>query len=39
VPHYLGPRLSLIKVQEPSDHIGIAETSGDDDLGATTDFG
>lgn len=26
VPHYLGPGLSFIEVQEPSDHIVIAET-------------
>src|SRR5690349_2629433 len=30
VPHYLGPRLSFIEVQEPSDHIVIPETSGED---------
>ena len=35
VPHYLGPRLSFIEVQEPSDHIVIPETSGEDDPGAT----
>jgi mannose-6-phosphate isomerase len=29
VPHCLGPRLSFIEVQEPTDHIVIAET-GDD---------
>jgi mannose-6-phosphate isomerase len=28
VPHFLGPRISFIEVQEPSDHIVIAETSG-----------
>ena len=39
VPHYLGPRLSFIEVQEPSDHIVIAETSGDDDAGATMGLG
>ena len=39
VPHYLGPRLSFIEVQEPSDHIVIAETSGDDDDGATMGLG
>jgi mannose-6-phosphate isomerase len=39
LPHYLGPRLSFIEVQEPSDHIVIAETSGDDDAGATMDLG
>ena len=39
MPHYLGPRLSFIEVQEPSDHIVIAETSGDDDAGATMDLG
>jgi mannose-6-phosphate isomerase len=38
VPHYLGPRISFIEVQEPSDHIVIPETSGDDD-GATMGLG
>jgi mannose-6-phosphate isomerase len=38
-PHYLGPRLSFIEVQEPSDHIVIAETSGDDDAEATMNLG
>jgi hypothetical protein len=33
------PRLSFIEVQEPSDHIVIAETSGDDDDAATMDLG
>ncbi len=39
VPHYLGPRISFIEVQEPSDHIVIPETSGDDDTGATMGLG
>jgi mannose-6-phosphate isomerase len=39
VPHYLGPRLSFIEVQEPSDHIVIPETGGDDDAGATMGLG
>ena len=39
VPHYLGPRLSFIEVQEPSDHIVIPETSGEDDAGATMGLG
>ena len=39
VPHYLGPRISFIEVQEPSDHIVIPETSGDDDAGATMGLG
>lgn len=39
VPHYLGPRISFIEVQEPSDHIVIAETSGEDDDGATMGLG
>jgi mannose-6-phosphate isomerase len=39
VPHYLGPRISFIEVQEPSDHIVIPETSGDDDEGATMGLG
>src|ERR1700691_3264301 len=38
VPHFLGARLSVIEVQEPSDHIVIAETSGssDQDVAAAT---
>ena len=39
VPHYLGPRISFIEVQEPSDHIVIPETAGDDDDGATMGLG
>jgi mannose-6-phosphate isomerase len=39
VPHYLGPRISFVEVQEPSDHIVIPETSGDDDDGATMGLG
>jgi mannose-6-phosphate isomerase len=39
VPHCLEPRLSFIEVQEPTDHIVIAETSGDDDAGATMGLG
>jgi mannose-6-phosphate isomerase len=39
VPHYLGPRISFIEVQEPSDHIVIPETSGADDGGATMGLG
>src|SRR5215467_5873584 len=39
VPHYLGPRISFIEVQEPSDHIVIPETSGTDDAGATMGLG
>jgi mannose-6-phosphate isomerase len=39
VPHYLGPRISFIEVQEPTDHIVIPETSGDDDAGATMGLG
>ncbi len=39
VPHYLGPRISFIEVQEPSDHIVIAETSGDDDAAAIMGLG
>jgi mannose-6-phosphate isomerase len=39
VPHYLGPRVSFIEVQEPTDHIVIPETSGDDDAGATMGLG
>jgi len=39
VPHYLGPRISFIEVQEPSDHIVIAEASGDDEAAATMGLG
>ncbi len=39
VPHFLGPRVSFIEVQEPTDHIVIAETSGEDDSGATMGLG
>jgi mannose-6-phosphate isomerase len=39
VPHYLGPRISFIEVQEPSDHIVIPETSGADDAAATMGLG
>jgi mannose-6-phosphate isomerase len=39
VPHFLGPRISFIEVQEPSDHIVIAETDGKDDEGATMGLG
>ena len=39
VPHYLGPRVSFIEVQEPSDHIVIPETDGADDAGATMGLG
>ncbi|MGP8208618.1 MAG: hypothetical protein ACLQVK_21635 [Acidimicrobiales bacterium] len=39
LPHYLGPRLSFIEVQEPTDHIVIAETSDDDEAGATMNLG
>src|SRR5712691_7783737 len=39
VPHYLGPLISFIEVQEPSDHIVIPETSGADDAGATMGLG
>jgi len=39
VPHYLCRRISFIEVQEPSDHIVIPETSGDDDAGATMGLG
>jgi mannose-6-phosphate isomerase len=39
VPHCLGPQLSFIEVQEPSDHLVIAETPGDDDAGATMGLG
>lgn len=38
VPHYLGPRISFIEVQEPSDRIVIPEASGDDE-GTTMSLG
>jgi len=39
VPHYLGPGVSFIEVQEPTDHIVIPETDGGDDDGATMGLG
>jgi mannose-6-phosphate isomerase len=39
VPHYLGPRVSFIEIQEPSDHIVIPETDGSDDASATMGLG
>ncbi len=39
VPHCLGPRISFIEVQEPSDHIVIPERDGADDAGATMGLG
>jgi mannose-6-phosphate isomerase len=39
VPHCLGPGISFIEVQEPSDHIVIPETDGSDDDGATMGLG
>jgi mannose-6-phosphate isomerase len=39
VPHFLGPRVSFIEVQEPSDHIVIPETAGDDEAGPTMGLG
>ena len=39
VPHYLGPRVSFIEVQEPSDHIVIPENDGTDEAGATMGLG
>jgi mannose-6-phosphate isomerase len=39
VPHYLGPRISFIEVQEPTDQIVIPETGGSDDAGATMGLG
>ena len=39
VPHYLGPRVSFIEVQEPSDHIVIPETDPADDTLATMGLG
>lgn len=39
VPHYLGPGISFIEIQEPTDHIVIPETDGADDEGATMGLG
>jgi mannose-6-phosphate isomerase len=39
VPHYLGPRISFIEVQEPSDHLVIPEWGEADDAGATMGLG
>lgn len=39
VPHYLGPGISFIEIQEPTDHIVIPETDGADDAGATMGLG
>jgi mannose-6-phosphate isomerase len=39
VPHYLGPGISFIEIQEPTDHIVIPETDGADDDGATMGLG
>jgi len=39
VPHYLGPQLSFIEIQEPTDHLVIPETDGSDDAGATMGLG
>ena len=39
VPHYLGPGISFIEIQEPTDHIVIPETDGTDDDGATMGLG
>jgi mannose-6-phosphate isomerase len=39
VPHYLGPGISFIEVQEPSDHLVIPEWSDPDDAGATMGLG
>ena len=39
VPHYLGPLISFIEIQEPSDHIVIPETDGTDDAAATMGLG
>jgi mannose-6-phosphate isomerase len=39
VPHYLGPQLSFIEIQEPTDHLVIPETDGADDDGATMGLG
>jgi mannose-6-phosphate isomerase len=39
VPHYLGPGVSFIEIQEPSDHLVIPEWTEPDDAGATMGLG
>lgn len=39
VPHYLGPGISFIEVQEPSDHLLIPEWADADEAGATMGLG
>jgi mannose-6-phosphate isomerase len=39
VPHYLGPRVSFVEIQEPSDHLVIPEWADADDAGATMGLG
>lgn len=39
VPHHLGPRVSFIEIQEPSDHLVIPEWTDADDTGATMGLG
>lgn len=39
VPHYLGPRVSFLEIQEPSDLLVIPEWTDADDSGATMGLG
>jgi mannose-6-phosphate isomerase len=39
VPHCVGPQILSIEVQEPTDHMVIAEWSGEDEAGATMGLG
>jgi len=39
VPHFVGPQILAIEVQEPTDHMVLAEWSGEDEAGATMGLG
>jgi mannose-6-phosphate isomerase len=39
VPHYLGPHVSFLEIQEPSDHLLVPEWADADDSGATMGLG
>jgi len=39
VPHCVGPQVLAIEVQEPTDHMVLAEWSGEDEAGATMGLG
>ena len=39
VPHWLGPKLSFIEVQEPSDHLVLPEAAAEDEARATMGLG